>query len=153
MKICRLYLFKKLEAMKSFIRHKQLFYSILSLHVFFLFMPVSQAGEIVLCYSNARCFEITLNPSKECSCCNEPSYESQEGNKCFCVDIPISKDADEHSTLLSNGTIQPKPQFCIQTHTANLLNPSHHDGLSNLINYPHFKITTYESLRSTVLLI
>jgi hypothetical protein len=139
--------------MKSIIRHKPIYYILLTLHVFFLAMPVSHAGEIVLCYSDSGHVEILLKLSEDCSSCNKSSDDSQEKDTCFCLDIPISKEVSEHSTLVSSGTIQAKPLICLQPNTTKLVNPTPHDGLSILINYSHSKSTTHELLRSTILLI
>jgi hypothetical protein len=139
--------------MKSIIKHKQIYYIILTLHVFFLAMPVSHAGEIVLCYRDAGQIEIELKLSQECSSCNKSSDDSQEKDPCFCVDIPISKETDEHSTLVSSRTIQAKPLICLQPNTTKLVNPTSHDDLFILASYPHLKSTIHESLCTTVLLI
>ncbi len=141
------------SSMKLLIRHKQIYYIILALHVFFLSMPVSHAGDIVLCYSNTGHIKIELKLSDKCSCSHKNSDNIQENDPCYCVDIPISKEVDEHKTLLNNKTIQSKLQVYIQTNTTNLLNPSYHDGLFTLVNHLHFKSTANESLRTIVLLI
>jgi len=132
--------------MKSLIK-----YVILSLLVFFMVMPISHAGGIVLCYSDTGHFEIELKLSERCFCCNNNSL--QDKDTCFCSDIPISKEVDEHTTLLSNGIIQPKLQICLQTNTINLLNPSYHDGQLTSVNYLHLKSAAHESHRTIVLLI
>jgi hypothetical protein len=139
--------------MKSFIRHKKIFYIILSLHSLFLAMPVSHAGDIVLCFKDTGQITLELKQSEECSSCIKSGNDPQEKDTCFCVDIPISKEADEHSALLNAVDIQVKPQICIQPKTDNLLNPSPHDGLFSLVNYYHLKSVAHESLRTTVLLI
>jgi hypothetical protein len=139
--------------MKSLIRHKKIYFFFLILHVLFLSMPVSHAGEIVLCYSDTGHIRIEFKLSEECSSCSKSGDDSQEKDPCFCVDIPISKEADEHSVLLSNGSIQPKPQICLQPNTSNWLTPSPHDVKFTLANDLHVKSTTHELLRSPVLLI
>jgi len=139
--------------MKLLIRHKQIYFFFLTLHVLFLSMPVSHAGEIVLCYSDTGHIKIELKLSEECSSCNKPGDDSQEKDPCFCLDIPLSKEGYRHTTLLKSGTVQGKPQICLQSHIINLLNPSFQDEFCALVNITHFISPIQKSLRATVLLI
>jgi hypothetical protein len=139
--------------MKSLIRHKKIYYTFLTLHVLFLSMPVCHAGEIVLCYSDTGHIKIELKLSEECSSCNKSGSDSQEKDPCFCVDIPISKEADAHSALLSNGTVQAKPQLCLQSFSAKEFNLFSLDRSSILSYRQHCKSPVHESLCTTVLLI
>ena len=139
--------------MKSLIRHKQIFYIFLTLHVLFLSMPVCHAVEIVLCYSDMGYIKIELKLSEECSSCNKSDNDSQEKDPCFCLDIPISKEADEHSMLLSNGIIQAKPHFCLQLFSANEFNLLSLNRSSILSYRQHGKSPVHESLCTTVLMI
>jgi hypothetical protein len=144
-----------MEAMKSIIKNKQIYHIILTLQVLFLSMPVSHAGEIVLCYSDTGYkidFKSLEENSPECSSCDKSNDISQKQEMCFCIDIPISKAADENSTFLSTGTLPLKHHICLK-HTTILPNPSPHDGLFTIVNYLRLKSTTHESLRTVVLLI
>ncbi len=138
--------------MKSLIRHKKIFYSIVALHLFFLFMPVSHAGDIILCLGASDHFSIELKSSDECFSCTKSGRYSQEKDPCFCVDIPISKKAEEPATLLNNG-IQPKLQTCLQFDTPQFLIPSYRDALFTFVDTLHVKSITHESLGTIVLLI
>jgi hypothetical protein len=146
-------LIHKIKIMKSFIRHKQVYYFFLTLHVIFLSMPVCHAGDIVLCYSETGQIKMDFRLSEECSCCNKSILDSQVKDQCYCVDIPISKAADEHSALLSNRTIQARPHMCLQPQPITLIHPSTHDGVFASVNSPYCTSPTHESLRTTVLLI
>jgi hypothetical protein len=139
--------------MKSIIKHKQLYYLFLTLHVLFLSMPVSHAGDIVLCYSDTGQIDIVLKLSEECSCCSKSCENSQEKDPCFCMDIPISKEVEQLSTLLSNGDIQAKPLVSPCSISANSINTSPNDGLLSLANYSYLNNPVHQSLHSTVLLI
>jgi hypothetical protein len=144
---------EKNNLMKSLIRHKQIYYILLTLHVLFLSMPVCHAGKIVLCYSDAGHIKIELKLSDECSSCNKSGSDSQEKDPCFCLDIPISKQVDTHAALVSNGTVQPQPQSCFQSFSAREFNLFFLDSSSILSYHSNCKNPVHESLRSTVLLI
>jgi hypothetical protein len=116
-------------------------------------MPVSHAGEIVLCYSDTGNVKIELKLSEKCSSCNKSGDDSQEKDLCFCLDIPLSKEGYRHTTLLNSGTVQVKPLICLQSHTGIFFNSSFHDGFFSSLNCLHIKNPVHESLRATVLLI
>ena len=138
--------------MKAFIRQKRIYYIILTLHMLFLSMPVSRAGDIVLCYNEKGEIKIDLRLPEECHCCVTSGNFLQEKDLCYCVDVPISKQVEENPILLKCGDIQPQPQICLKSVPFNLLN-SLHDGLFTPAHYPYLKNQIQELLHTTVLLI
>lgn len=138
--------------MRRFIRSKQIYCLILAMPVFFLALPVSHAGDIVLCYKNAGQIGIEVKMVEGCSSCNQTGGSLEKQNSCFCVDIPISRGAVEHSTLLPGGTSQGKPHAELQSSSGES-DPFSSDKKSVLSPLPSFTRSIHESLRTTVLLI
>jgi hypothetical protein len=139
--------------MKSLIQHKKLLYFIATLHVSFLFMPVSYSGDIVLCFRDTGRIEIGLKLAEGCSTCKQSGDDLQKKDPCFCVDIPISKESDGPSALSNSKTVQPRLQISLQPDTTDLVKPSYRDGLFASVDRLLFKSTAQELLRTVILLI
>ena len=139
--------------MKSIIKHKQLYLVFLTLNVIFLSLPVTHAGNMVLCYEDTGRVEIELKLSDDCSSCGKSGGLSQDKTLCYCVDIPISKDVDAHSVLLSSGGIQMTHPASLPSTTACRITSPPLDPLFSSVNHFHLSTVLHESLRTTVLLI
>jgi hypothetical protein len=139
--------------MRLFIRRKSIYHLILVLHTLFLSLPVSHAGDIVLCYKDAGQIDIEVKMPEGCSSCDQAGGNLEKQDPCFCVDIPLSRGAVEHSTLFRGGTSQGKPHAELQSFSSGECDPFSPDNIkvSILFTPPASTRSIHESLRTTVL--
>ncbi|MEW6077492.1 MAG: hypothetical protein AB1724_06765 [Thermodesulfobacteriota bacterium] len=139
--------------MRQWIRHKQTGYILLILQAFFLSLPVSHAGDLVLCYRSAGQVEIEFKGQEGCASCTRPGEQPQDPSSCYCVDIPLSREATEHAAIPSSGSGQIMPDPCLSALTSGVVCPPCPGSGFFFSSFFLCTHSVHESLRTTVLLI